>query len=252
MDTPKMIPYHAMPKAGAYIADAGTASNTKYTQANNSIGGSGFQDEFNIDGLTGTNFRGGTAWAPAASKAYHPIGKGRLNVGYAQHSLKTHATDTVGDEYKVPNSGLVNTFKDLVTNNGATITFGKQIVRNDSAKAYYIPNYDQVCSTCDTISFTTWTSQGKQKAFDPNYAIANGWRIVPSTSSGAKYHVIYGGVDLTGVNGVASGTEFIFLWKAGQSWFNAANGQFVYVVSENGGAAIVPQSGLPIAAPTKP
>jgi hypothetical protein len=157
-----------------------------------------------------------------------------MNVGFVQHSLPDLATSGV---YKVANKSVLPTYM----NYASGIAFGKQIVRNDSANAYYVPHFDNVCSTCDNVTFTTSKCGGSQCAVDD---LGNGaWAIVPNTNGPSdELHVIYGGIDLTAPDGITSGTTFTFDPSSmSTDQYTASNDAPIWVVSADGGSALVPE-----------
>jgi hypothetical protein len=226
MDTPKMVPYHALPLPGAYNSGTGMANNT--------IGGGGINDE--LSSSQPNRFRGGTIWnATAGAKAYHPVGKGRLNVGYAQHSLRTKATDAT---YAI-NSNQTAVAQSFVTG----LNMGKQIVRNAGATPYYVPHFDPICTAgsadpCDTVSAVSYakiSTQGVYLGFD----------VSATSSTGANLHLIFGGLDIATC---ASGGTCSWRLKDtktspdnyGPSQFNYGGAPPIWLVSEDGGSNVSP------------
>ena len=219
MDTPKMVPYHALPLAGAYNAGTG--------QANNTIGGCGWQEELGPVGCTETDgrFRGNLDYVSTANiNSYYPIGKGRMNIGYAQHSLANKAAKGVGGGNEL---ALVNFYESVP----AGLNMGRQIVRNDSATAYSVPHFDPICTSasgdpCDDVSITgAYTADGDI-----------GFDITVESSTGQPLHIIVGGLDLgTCLSGVACRIDYNPA-ISDLSHFNYAGAPLAWVVSEGGGS----------------
>jgi len=221
---PRMFPYHALPKPGAY------------STTDNTIGGNGWQNNLGDNGIA--RFRGDQNWNLEANNSYFPIGKGRLNIGYAQHSLATHASENT--PYKAPNQGAPDTYMTMT----AGLSFGT-VTHPSNSVTYFIPNYDPVCTSSDNCDDITVNTSVTMVGSRPNL----GFDLRATSSTGAALHVIFGGRH---IGSFSSGNTFSFRWaeKAVPSCskncdyqntipmdiFNSENNGPVWVVSEDGGA----------------
>jgi hypothetical protein len=213
-------PYHALPQAGAY-----QSGSTAY------IGGLGWKG--NLTATTdGSTFRGGLTWDdPTGNSALFPIGKDRLNIAYAQHSLAKGATNDT--DYTNQNSGATDAYMTFATD----LIFGMQTVPHLS-QTWAVPHSDSICSTrgCDDITGISIT----EVEAGNNQPI--GFDVTATSSTDAILHVIYGGVQ---VGTMASEGTASFRWGNAGNWldgiicldqFNADNVQPVWIVSEDGGS----------------
>lgn len=214
---PQPLPYHALPDPGAYNSDP----------LINTIGGNGYQDNLGNNG--GARFRGGKNWGQATQggNAYHPIGKGRLNIGYAQHGLIDHTTQGLSYEYH--NTGADTTYQNMP----AGITWGKVVIPA-TGSTYFIPHFDPTCTStnggCDDISNVSASK-------DSSKGNTLGFTVGATSSTGAIMHVIYGGRDLCSF---ASGSSCSFNWSAiGLDQWNAGATALIWIASEDGGAASI-------------
>jgi hypothetical protein len=214
-------PYHALPKPGAYS----TTENT--------IGGDGWQG-----GLAGTpdvtRFRGNQNWDPQSNNSYWPYGKGRMNIGYGQHSLAKGSTNTV---YKVTNNTAGTVYQNFV----AGLRFGMQRVRAGMGGTdipHYVPHFDTAYVPPDTVSITAGPTaiSGQGNTF--------GWELTATSTTSANLHVIWGGVD---VGTISSGGTFQIYYRDTKNdpldqhicidQYNSYAESPVAVVSEDGGYA---------------
>jgi len=216
---PRMFPYHALPKPGAY------------SSTDNTIGGGGWQNE--LDPSTPlAQFRGNVNWNAGATNSYFPIGKGRLNIGYAQHSLAAHATE---DTYHAPNQSAPDTYQTM----NAGISFGT-VTHPTNSYTYFIPNFDATCTSsnggCDNITGASTAVVGSRPA--------TAYTVTATSSTGATLHVIYGGRHLGSFSSGGTFTLNVAQNYSGKLYqnlipmdiFNSENGGPVWVVSEDGGA----------------
>jgi len=223
---PKPVPYHALPQPGAYDAVL------------NTIGGDGWQGNLTATPDV-THFRGNQNWDAQSNNSYWPVGKGRLNVGYAQHGLAKGSTNTV---YKVTNTTAGGVYQNFV----AGLRFGKQIVQHlGGTPAAYVPHFDSTYTGNDTVTITsgptTVTSKGQTL----------GWTISATSSTSANLHIIWGGVDM---GTISSGGTFTATYKDTSTdpvdqhycldQFNSYNPSPVAIVSEDGGYATA--TGVPL------
>lgn len=216
------LPYHAMPQAGPYNAGV------------NTIGGDGWQGNMNTG--DGSTFRGGLDWDAVALDAYYPIGKGKLNLAYAQHSLAKGATNNM--TYRTQTQSAVDIYATIAP----ALVYGTQIVEHDSSTLYFVPHFDSICTggsgtPCDNITGASVTEL-------KDGGTTTGFRVTATSSTGATLHVIYGGVE---VGSFTSGGNFDFIYRDDKNaaidqyycmdQFNADNASPVWLVSEAGGAA---------------
>ena len=216
---PRMFPYHALPKPGAYSATA------------NTIGGDGWNNILNNFGLT--RFRGNVNWNAAANDSYFPVGKGRLNIGYAQHSLAAHATQDTS--YKAPNQSAPDTYMAMA----GGLTFGT-VTHPANSVTYFIPSFDPICTSgsgCDNISGASVSVAGSRPE--------TSWSVTATSSTGATLHVIHGGRHLGSFSSGGTFTLNVTEEYTSRKYrnlipldsFTSENGGPVWVVSEGGGAA---------------
>jgi hypothetical protein len=221
---PRMFPYHALPKPGAYSA------------SDNTIGGNGWNNNLGNNGAA--RFRGNLNWDSSAPDSYFPVGKGRLDIGYAMHSLPEMATQNSG--YKVANKAAATTYNTMA----AGLTFGT-VMHPTNSVTYFIPNFDPICTSsngCDDLTVNTAvTTIGSR----PNV----GFDLQVTSSTSATLHVVWGGRHL---GSFSSGSTFSFRWAEqvdpGCSnrcdmqnsipidSFSSTHSGPVWVVSEDGGA----------------
>jgi hypothetical protein len=217
-------PFHAMPDTG------------EYHLTNNTIGGNGFNDNLTPGGSEsntgiGAVFRGNQNWAsiidePAngAGNSYFPVGKGRLNLAYTEHSLYEKASQNTA--YTVVNKAAYNTYKDQPVD----LTFGRQVRWNGTVEQpYYVPNFDLVCNggaNCDTVNGTAVYVKNDGNTF-----------TATATSGGLDIHIIYGGRDIGIISNGGSLTFDTFAY--GLDRYQPVNDCNVWAVSEGGGAAMI-------------
>lgn len=216
------VPYHTLPRAGAYLS-----GSVSY------IGGLGWQG--NLDPTSdGSTFRGGLTWSPQGNSAYFPIGKGLINLGYAQHNLTKGATNTMA--YKDQNTSALDVYATMIPG----LVFGLQTV-DHLAQTWAVPHFDSICSSgsttpCDNITGATIT-----QVKDGGSTL--GFNVTATSTTGANLHIIYGGVE---IGSIASGTTLQFRYRDARSdaldkyycmdQFNAGNPTPIWIVSEDGGA----------------
>ncbi len=216
------VPYHALPQAGTYVS-----GSVAY------IGGLGWQG--NLDPTPdGSTFRGGLTWSPQGTAAYFPIGKGLINLGYAQHSLAKGATNFM--PYRDQNTAALDDYAVVIPG----LVFGLQTV-DHLAQTWAVPHFDSICSSgsatpCDNITGAAIT---EVKAGGTTL----GFNVTATSSTGANLHIIYGGVE---IGSIPSGTTLQFRYRDARSdaldkyycmdQFNADNATPIWIVSEDGGA----------------
>jgi hypothetical protein len=215
---PRMFPYHALPKPGAYSA------------TDNTIGGDGWNN--GLDNFGMTRFRGNVNWNTGTNNSYFPVGKGRLNIGYAQHSLAAHATQDTS--YKAPNQSAPNTYQTMASG----LTFGT-VTHPANGYTYFIPNFDPICTEsdgCDNITGASVSVAGSRPE--------TSWSVTASSSTGATLHVVHGGRHLGSFSSVGTFTLNVAEEYVSRNYqnlipldsFTSENGGPVWVVSEDGGA----------------
>jgi hypothetical protein len=219
-------PFHALPLPGAYD----TGSNT--------IGGDGWQGNLGL--TSASRFRGNVNWSSTSNNSYFPMGKGKLNVGYAQHSLAKGATNN--GVYKVTNNTAGTVYQNFATNDGDALQWGVQQVRagmGGTAITHFVPHWDTAFTPGDTVTINSGpnpiTSQGN----------TFGWNITATSSTSANLHVIFGGVD---IGTISSGSQFTFTFRDTKNdpldqyycldQFNSYAEPPVAIVSEDGGFAV--------------
>jgi len=216
---PRMFPYHALPKPGAY------------SSTDNTIGGDGWNNSLGNFGMA--RFRGDQNWNTGATDSYFPVGKGRLNIGYAQHSLAAHATQDTS--YKAPNQSAPDTYMTM----NAGISFGT-VTHPTNNHTYFIPNFDPICTAangCDNITSASVSVAGSRPE--------TSWSVSATSSTGATLHVIYGGREIGSFSSGGTFTLNVAEEYTSRKYqnlipmdiFNSEHGGPVWVVSEDGGAA---------------
>ncbi|MFZ5799462.1 MAG: hypothetical protein ACOY3O_13745 [Thermodesulfobacteriota bacterium] len=226
-DAPNPAPYHALPIAGAYNASI------------NTIGGGGWKNNLTPSSPR-EQFRGGLDWTNNGYDAYFPIGKGRINLGYAQHALAEGAAKGTYTQPKPSNPTAVSS---RYRNYATGLVFGIQTVPHLLGKTYAVPHFDAICNEssatpCDSVTVNI--------ASVPNL----GFNLTATSSTSSSLHIIWGGVQ---IGTISSGGTMQFRWRdnTGQAidryycmdQFNPEFAQPIWVVSEDGGAA---QSGTPV------
>jgi hypothetical protein len=239
--TTKPVPFHALPSP-TLVSEKNTVGDLGGPDFINKMGGGGFDISegtgWSYYPSTGLDYRGGIG-ANKWVKAYFPLGKSVINIGWALYSQPKKATQNILAFEN--NGGLYNTSQ---FNLAANLTFG---VVNNSPNNFdatqFIPVFDTTLPSeiTDVITGTigkTWTTGGggagpvSARTLTPNCTSTNGSIV----------HFIYGGIDIGSASGTLNNaynmdTEAINRTNAASktSLFHSISPGVAFCVSEQGG-----------------
>jgi hypothetical protein len=228
------LPYHALPAQGAADGTDEFIGGNGYL---NNLNASGTGETFRVGRNAPNQFTGKDASVIGADYMW-TAGRGRFNIGYAQHALVTKAAQGLAYEVNMGAAKATN------QNIPAGVNFGYQYVHHASAP-YAVPNFDAKCTFasggCDdfTINVSTVADKGATLGFD----ITASQSQAASGCTTTTYYVIYG----QQISSFAAGGTYQFRYRDAKAdpdtkyypydQYNSDQAPPVNVISNCGGSA---------------